>query len=249
MTAALHLVPAIAEDDSPVATWVEHEGEALFVMAEDRARALCEQTKALLTTAGANLIELRKGNAHIALGFDAWHELVEFYFGDLSVWKLVKDKRERIAERRALVASLTLAGYEHREVRDVLGASVGTIVSDQRAQGLISNRPLHAVEDEPEPADPYRGLNRTQEALARVAAQGDRGLTSLELDAETGWPMGTASGHLSRLERGRNGRGGGLLRFGDGPLRNRRLPYVLTDAGRALLDGVLAARDAAEATQ
>jgi hypothetical protein len=247
MTAALRLVTAAADDDSPVATWATGDGD-LFVMSEVRARQLAEETRDLLATAGANLIELRQGNAHLALAFDSYHDFVEYYFGDLLVWRLVRDLKERRAERRALVASLTLAGYEHREIRDVLGASVGTIVSDQRAQGLISNRPLHAVEDEPEPADPYRGLNRTQEALARVAAQGDRGLTSLELDAETGWPMGTASGHLSRLERGRGGRGGGLLRFGDGPLRNRRLPYVLTDAGRALLDGVLAARDAVEGT-
>jgi hypothetical protein len=243
MTAALRLVTAAAEDDSPVATWADGDGD-LFVMAEDRARALCEQTKALLTTAGANLVELRKGNAHLALGFDAWHELVEFWFGDLAVWRLVKDRAERVAERQAIVASLTLSGHDHREQRDLIGASLGTIVNDQRAQGLISSKPLRLVE--PEPVDPYRGLNRTMEALARVAAQEDRGMTSLELDAETGWPMGTASGHLSRLERGRNGRGGGLLRFGDAPLRQRRLSYVLTDAGRARLAEVLAARDAAE---
>jgi uncharacterized protein YerC len=248
VTAVLRLVPAAADDDSPVATWAAGDGD-LYVMTPDRARALAEQTRGLLTTAGANLVELRAGNAHLALDYEAWHEFVADWFSDLMVWRLVKDREQRVAERHALVASLTLSGYQHREIRDMTGASLGTIVNDQRAQGLISDKPLPTVEEEPEPVDPFRGLNRQQETLARVAAQADRGLTSLELDAETGWPMGTASGHLSRLERGRAGRGGGLLRFGNGPLRERRLPYVLTDTGRALLDQVLAARDAAEGAQ
>jgi DNA-binding MarR family transcriptional regulator len=249
VSAALVLVSAVADDESPVATWVQHEGDSLLIMARDRAERLSAETRAMLGQAGANLVELRAGNAHLALGFDHWHEYVEFWFGDLTVYRLVKDRQQRVAEREALVASLTLAGHTVREQRDQLGASLGTIHGDQRRLGLVPDRPLPAVVDEPEPIDPYRGLTRTQETLARVAAQADRGLTSLELDAETGWPMGTASGHLSRLERGRGGRGGGLLRFGDGPLRERRLPYVLTDAGRALLDEVLAARDAAEGAQ
>ena len=247
MSAALVLVAARADDDSPVATWVAEEGQPLLVMAEDRARRLADDTRAMLGQAGANLVELRAGNAHLALGFDAWHEFVEAWFGDLFVYRLVKDRQAMLAERQALIASLTLAGHTVREQRDALGASLGTIHADQRALGLVPDRPLPTVvTDEPEPLDPFRGLRRIDEALARVAVQGDRGLTSTELDAETGWPMGTASGHLSRLERGRNGRGGGLLRFGEGPLRNRRLPYVVTDAGRERLAEVLAARDAAE---
>jgi hypothetical protein len=243
MSAALRLVPAAADDDSPVATWAAGDGD-LYVMTPDRARTLAEETRGLLTTAGANLVELRAGNAHLALNYPDWHTFVADWFGDLTIWRLVKDRQQRVAERQALVASLTLAGYNHREQRDLGMGSLGTVVNDQRALGLVPDKPQ--PDEEPEPADPYRGLSRTHETLARVAAQADRGLTSLELDAETGWPMGTASGHLSRLERGRGGRGGGLLRFGDGPLRERRLPYVLTDAGRALLDQVLAARDAGE---
>jgi DNA-binding MarR family transcriptional regulator len=244
VSAALRLVTAAAEDDSPVATWTDGDTD-LFVMAEDRARTLCEQTRAILTTAGANLIELRKGNAHLALGFDHFHELVEFYFGDLSVWKLVKDKRERIAERRALVASLTLAGYQHKEIHDELGASVGSIVSDQRAQGLISSRTLHLVEESEAAAeDPYRGLLPRWESLARVDAQGDRGLTSTELAAETGWPAGTPTGSLSKLAAR------GLIVLGGlEEARRSRRPYRITEAGRARLAEVLAARDAAVTTQ
>jgi hypothetical protein len=244
MGAALHLVPAVADDEAPVATWVDGEGGPIRVLAPDYARRLAERTRDMLTEAGANLVELRAGNAHLALKFDTWHEFVGEWFGDLHVWRLVKDRGDRVAERQALVASLTLAGHTIREQREAIGAALDTIHRDQRALGLVPNKPLPTVVDEPEPADPFRGLDRTREALARVAAQGERGLTSTELDAETGWPMGTASGHLSRLERGRNGKGGGLLAFGDG-LRERRMPYVITDKGRALLAEVLAARDAA----
>lgn len=242
--AALALVTAVAEDDSPVAVWVDAEGAAVRTLTREYARDLTDRTRDAIVEAGANLIELRAGSAHLALGYAHWHEYVTAEFGELMVWRLVRDRVARVAERQALVASLTLAGYDHREQRDLVGASLGTIVNDQRAQGLIAQRPV--VDPEPEPLDPFRGLNRTQTALARVAAQGERGMTSLELDAETGWPMGTATGLLSRLERGRNGRGGGLLAFGDAPLRSGRLPYVITDAGRARLAEVLAARDAAE---
>jgi hypothetical protein len=242
---ALALVAAVADDDSPVATWVDAEGAPLRVMAPEYARRLAEDTRALLGQAGANLVELRAGNAHLALRFDHWHEFVAEWFGDLFVYKLVKDRHDMLAERDALVASLTIAGHTVREQREALGASLDTVHRTQRRLGLVPDKPLPAVVDEPEPADPFRGLDRTREALARVAAQGERGLTSTELDAETGWPMGTASGHLSRLERGRNGKGGGLLAFGEG-LRERRMPYVITGRGRALLAEVLAARDAAE---
>jgi hypothetical protein len=249
MSAPLVLVSAVADDESPVATWIEHEGDSLLVMAPDRARRLSEVTRDALAVAGTNLIELRAGNAPLALGFDHWHEYVQFWFGDLTVYRLVKDREARVAEREALVASLTLAGHTVREQRDLLGASLGTVHGDQRRLGLVPDRPLPAVVDQPVPADPFRGLDRTRTALARVAAQGDRGMTSLELDLETGWPMGTATGLLSRLERGRNGKGGGLLAFGDGPLRERRLPYVVTDRGRRALEEALAARDTTEEAQ
>jgi hypothetical protein len=239
MTAALRLVTAAAEDDSPVATWAAGDGD-LFVMSEDRARRLAEETRGLLATAGANLVELRAGNAHLALAFEAWHEFVSFYFDDLGVWKLVKDKRERIAERRALVASLTLSGHDQREQRDMLGASIGTVVDDQYAQGLIKRRPLVAVE-EPEPADPFRGLSPRWESLARVDAQAGRGLTSTELAAETGWPVGTPTGSLSKLAAR------GLVVLGAlEEARQGRRPYRISPSGKLRLAEILAARDAAE---
>jgi hypothetical protein len=248
MGAVLELVPVRTDDDTaPVAAWATIGTTAVNYMTRQRARQLTDTTRELLRQAGSNLVELRAGSAHLALGYAEWWEYVEAEFGDLTVYRLVKDRAERVAERQALVASMTLAGMTVREQRDKLGAGVGTVHADQRALGLVPDKPSPVVDEEqPEPADPFRGLQRTAEVLARVAAQGDRGLTSLELDQETGWPMGTATGLLSRLERGRDGRGGGLLAFGEG-LRNRRMPYVITTAGRARLVEVLAARDAAEA--
>jgi hypothetical protein len=241
MSAPLVLVSAVEEDGRPVATWVEHEGDALLVMAPDRARRLSEVTRDALAVAGTNLIELRAGNAHLALGFDAWHEYVQFWFGDLTVYRLVKDREARVAEREALVASLTLAGHTVREQRDLLGASLGTVHGDQRRLGLVPDRPLPAVVDQPAPADPFRGLSPIDEALARVAAQADRGLTSLELQAEWDRPIGTATGSLSRLERR------GLVRLGGlEEARGNRRPYRVCEAGRVKLAQVLAARDTTE---
>lgn len=240
--APLVLVTAVADDESPVATWVEHEGDSLLVMARARAERLSNETRALLGQAGANLVELRAGNAHLSLGFAHWHEYVAYWFGDLTVYRLVKDREQRVAERQALVASLTLAGHTVREQRDALGASIGTVHNDMRSMRLVPDRPLpHVVADEPEPVDPYRGLSARWSALARVAAQDERGLTSIELDAELPAALGTATGSLSKLAAR------GLIELGalEQARRNRR-PYRITAAGRLRLAEVLAARDAAE---
>jgi hypothetical protein len=244
MTAALVLVPATAEDDSPVATWVEHEGDSLLVMGETRARELSEQTRALLGQAGANLVELRAGNAHLALGFDHWHEYVEFWFGDLFVYRLVKDRAAMLAERQALIASLTLAGHTVREQRDLLGASLGTVHADQRALGLVPDRPLPTVVEDPEPVDPFRGLSPKWSALARVDAQGERGLTSNELRHELDAAPDTAHAALSKLAAR------GWLAVGTlAEARDKRRPYRITDSGRVKLAEVLSARDATERGQ
>lgn len=246
MTAgALVLVPAAADDDSPVATWTVEDGADLVIMAEPRARALADETRAALERAGANLVELRAGNAHLALGFDHWHEFVETWFGDLMVYRLVRDRQLMLAEREALVASMTLAGFTVREQRDELGGlSLSTIHADQRRAGLVPDKPLPRAVDDPEPLDPFRGLLPRWEALARVAAQDDRGLTSIELDAETAHPIGTATGSLSKLAAR------GLVVIGGlDERRDNRRPYRVTPAGRARLAEMLAVRDAAEVEQ
>jgi predicted pyridoxine 5'-phosphate oxidase superfamily flavin-nucleotide-binding protein len=244
MTADLVLVTAHDTDaDADVAVWTAGDGAAVLYMTRERARQLTDTTRELLRQSGANLAELREGSAHFALGYVHWHEYVEREFGDLFVYKLASDRAAIVAERQALVASLTIAGYTVREQRDALGASLGTVHSDQRALGLVPDRPSPIVTDEPEPVDPFRGLSPRWEVLARVAAQGARGLTSLELDAELDRPLGTATGALSKLSAPRLG----LLELGTfDEARGNRRPYRVTDAGRLRLAEVIAARDAAE---
>jgi hypothetical protein len=241
VTAALALVTAVADDGSPVAMWSAGDGADALHMTRERARALTDRTRAAIVEAGANLIELRAGSAHLALGYMHWHEYVEREFGELMVWRLVRDRVERVAERQALVASMTLAGYTVAEQREAIGAAQGTVHADQRSLGLVPDRPLPTVVDEPEPVDPFRGLSPRWEVLARVAAQDDRGLTIGECDAELGKPSGTAVGALSKLTAR-----GWLSKGGFDERRQNQRPYRITDAGRARLAEVLAARDAAE---
>lgn len=242
MNAPLELVAAVADDESPLAVWVAGEGAPVGTMSRQRARQLTDATRLLLHEAGGNLAELRAGNAHLALGFAHWHEYVEVEFGDLYVYKLARTRAELVVERQALVASMTLAGFTVREQRDKLGAGVATVHADQRTLGLVPDKPLPVVDAEVVELDPYRGLSPRYEVLARVAAQAERGLTSLELDAELERPLGTATGSLSKLDRA------GLVEIGtlDEARRNRR-PYRVTELGHARLAELVAARDAAEA--
>ena len=241
MGAALSLLPAVDEEGAPVAMWVDADRTSLRQMTRERARELTDRTRDAIVEAGANLVELRAGSAHVALGYAHWHEYVEREFGELMVWRLVRDRVQRVAERQALVASMTLAGYTVREQREAIGAALDTVHRDQRAQGLVPDKPLPTVVEDPEPADPLRGLSPRWAALARVAAQDSRGLTIDELDAETGNATGTSVGALSKLaSRGWLAKGS----FAD--RRANQRPYVITDAGRAKLAEVLAARDAAE---
>jgi hypothetical protein len=241
VSADLVLVAAAADDDSPLAVWTPGDGAAVLYMTRERARQLTDTTRELLRQSGTNLVELREGSAHLALGYAHWHEYVEREFGDLFVYKLARERAAIVAERQALVASMTLAGYTVREQRDALGASLGTVHADQRALGLVPDRPSPVVVDEPEPLDPFRGLSPRWSALARVEAQGARGLTSIELDAELDAALGTATGSLSKLAARRWVVIGSL-----DEARDNRRPYRITAAGRVKLAEVLAARDAAE---
>lgn len=228
--------------DTDVAVWVPVEGAAVLYMTPQRARALTDLTREQLRAAGANLVELRQGSAHAALGYAHWHEYVEREFGDLLVYRLAHGREQVVAERDALIASMTVAGYTVREQRDALGTSVGTVHATQRRLGLVPDRPLPDPEPEPAPLDPFRGLLPRWSALARVEAQGDRGLTSIELDAELDAKLGTATGSLSKLAAR------GLVVIGGlAEARDNRRPYRITAAGRVRLAEVLAARDAAEA--
>lgn len=225
----------VVDDDGEVAVWLPAEGAPVLYLTPERARQLTDLTRDLLRASIVNLTELREGSAHIALGYSHWHEYCQAEFGSLSEYRLPVD------ERRALVASMTVAGYTVREQHAAIGYSLGTIHGDQRALGLVPDRPLPKLVDNPEPVDPFRGLSPRWEVLARVAAQGERGLTSIECDAEVEAPLGTVTSALSKLDRR-----GWIVLGGLDEARSNRRPYRVTAAGRVRLAEVLAARDATE---
>lgn len=215
-------------------------------MTRERARLVTERIRTSLATLLGDLAEARTGNAHLALGYETWHEYVEAEFGDLRNLALPP------VERKALVVSMRQARLSQRAIAERLGKGLGTVSSDlseARASGeLIEPDTIDSADGRSRPArraskapafDPIpAGLGRKQEALLRVALQERRGLTSVELDAETGWPMGSATGSLSKLAAPSKG----WVRIDtEQPARGGRGVYVVTDAGHVALEALLAA--------
>lgn len=234
---------------SPVLVVVdEDEGRAPVLLTRIGARKLTEDIKEHLTSALIKLRQAREGEAHIVLGYPDWHTYCEREFGTLS------DLALPVVERRELVASMraTRPPLSHEEIGRRLGVSVGTVYKDRKAIGSAEDLPepraLSAVpEPPPDPAPPpdYSGLYKTDHALLLVRDEEDRGLTSVELDHQTGWDKtpGLSSGTLSRLKRR------GLVEP-TGPVRGNRAAHLITAKGRVLagkLDDELAARAALDA--
>jgi hypothetical protein len=205
--------------------------------AQDIDTRLRAQAKRLHTEAVTTLDlirEARLGNVHVTLGFAWFHEYLADVFEDFRNLRL-NGSPEAITERRALHASLAdenlaVRGKASvRSIRELTGYSLGTIASDLAETGR-AEKPRQVIELEPaEPeSDPYAGLSQPREALARVAAQADRGLTCRELEHETGWLHQSASPALRKIERR------GWIRR-DGRLRNGFGVYVVTDLGRQVL--------------
>lgn len=166
------------------------DASSSYWMTTATARRLTDEIRRHLGSAIVKLAEARAGHADLALGYSAWFEYVEAEFGDL------REMRLPVAERQALVGSMTGAGLSVRAIKSKTDFSLATIHADRQALGLAPVRPL------PEPApDPYEGMSCPQQALARIRAQGDRGLTCRELELETGWLHQTASPTLRRLEK------------------------------------------------
>jgi hypothetical protein len=199
------------------------EDTTTWLLTRADAEALTAEIRRDLGNAILKLQLAREGHAHTALGYAYWHEYLLDRFGDL------KELRLPVTERRALVASMCEAGASVTDIVRTIGFSRGTVQGDRVALGYGKAPTGDVIDLHPEPAaDPYEGMSRMRETLARVAAQDDRGLTSLELDAETGWPMGSATANLSKLER--RGHVRRLAVF-----RSRRAAYVVTDTGAAVL--------------
>lgn len=149
------------------------------------------------------LVQALEGRAWAALGHDTFEAYCAAELPELRMLALRPvTRRARIRALRTADPQVTL-----RDLAAATGSSPATAMRDLRA---LEGRPV---------VNPYAGMTRAAETLARLAAAGERGLTSTELDAATSWPMGTATGTLSKLERR-----GAIRRTGI--IRGRRGAYV-----------------------
>lgn len=207
------------------------------------AERLTAEIRRDLGSAITGLIRAREGRAWSAMGYPSWHEYCEAEFGDL------RDLAIPASERIHLVASMREARITNRPIAEKLGISPATVSGDLhklRAAGwqgepddvVSSDGSVRASRSSRSstPAPDFTGLSRVSESAARVAAQEGRGLTSVELDLETGWPMGTATANLSKLERR------GWVRRSE-IFRKGRAAYVVTITGAAALAELRAPSD------
>jgi DNA-binding CsgD family transcriptional regulator len=177
-------------------------GVALSTPAEAAARA--EEIRGHLTLGFGKLTVAREKRDDLALGYPSWWEYLAGEYGALDTLGLPAE------ERRYAVTSMRADGMSQRVIAERLDTSVGTVNADLRKAGAQvaevtgADGKVYAATRERKVSTPtvsYEGLSRMEETLARVAAAGSRGLTSIELDAATGWPMGTATANLCKQER------------------------------------------------
>lgn len=238
--------PPSVEDDMTSTALTLHAGamtlepapSSAFTFSRAGAERLTAEIRLHLRIGLEKLTLARTGRAWEAMNYPTWHDYCEAEFGDL------RDLAIPATERRYLVASMKETALSNRPIAERLGCSVGTVSTDLAllrkegwsgepeqvvsADGSIrSARSLRAVPEAPN----YAGMSKVTETAARVAAQQERGLTSLELDHETGWLMGTATGNLSRLEKRR-----WVRRTTE--FRHDRAAYVITDLGAAALQAL-----------
>ena len=205
---------------------------------DSRLRAQAARLHSEAVTTLDLIREAREGNVHVTLGFAYFHEYLADVFEDFRNLRL-NGSPEAITERRALHASLAdenlaVRGKASvRSIRELTGYSLGTVQADLVETGRAQPSKVVDLEPEEPATDPYAGLSQPREALARVAAQADRGLTCRELEHETGWLHQSASPALRKIERRGWVRRDGRMR---GPERHQFGVYVVTDLGRAALE-------------
>lgn len=123
----------------------------------------------------------------------------------------------RVAARRARTKALLDAdpAVTERAIAAATGASPATAHRDVLA---VTGREVASNEASPEmpQAAPPVQSPKTDRVVALVAAQGARGLTCLELEHETGWRHGVASGPVSTVARQGRIRATGRFREGYG---------------------------------
>lgn len=176
-------------------------GKSPTILTAEGARRLTARIRDALALADDLLVQAWQGRAWEPLGHETWEAYVAAELPQLRLIRLeVPDRRQRAEAMRD-------AGMSHRAIAATMGVAEGTIRNDLRGHagpdtitGLDGAQRSARGRRTPQ-ADPYEGMSRVAETLARVRAQGDRGLTSVELQLETDWPIGTATATLSKLER------------------------------------------------
>ena len=229
-------------DAMPDGVKIEGPAYAGTYSSRSRAEARADRIRGNVAELVRDLVDAWREHDDEALGFETFASYTEWLFGDVSRVSIP------VEARRELVAGMTERdGRSVRQIADALGVSKSLVALDRKImlhpEALDDAEVIEAIDAEVvEQLDPYRGLSPRWESLARVAAQLDRGLTALELLDEAEFAEGTGPAALSKLDRA------GFITIGghDERRRNRR-PYRITERGRAKLDELLAAREAAEA--
>ena len=167
-------------------------------LTEAGARLRTDRLRGRLETAWAELQFLLERRAWAVLGYESPADWLQAEFGDL---RLVRITREQRAD---IVGAMRSQGMSVRAISRALGVSVGT-VHGHTAPVIELPAPVE-VSQQP----------KTDRVVALIAAQGDRGMTCLELELETGWRHGVASGPLSAVAKRGRVRATGRFRSGYG---------------------------------
>lgn len=200
------------------------DGRAFTQLTKVGARRTLERIRKQLRTLDADVARLYHGGAAELLGYGTgaagWEALCTDLFADVAML------RPTPAARLERVLALRQEEMSTRAIGAALDVSAATVVGDLRKlEGRGEQLPDNVVSldfarrasrgerKDPQVADDVTplaplpaGLELTDlmlAALTHVHAQGGRGLTCAELEAETGWGHGRASSLLYRLERGR----------------------------------------------
>jgi len=209
------------------AALVVSEECAPSLLTEAGARKLIGELRDCLALSDDLLVRAYTGRAWEALGYESWEALCAAEIPEFRMLKL------KTAARRQRVAALKAEGANIPEMVAATNSSLGSVHRDLVAlegghtRATKGDAAFQMETGQPE-ADPYQGMSRVLEVVARTAAQEDRGLTCRELEHETGWHHGQASGALSRAKRQ------GLVAV-DGRQRMGYGAHVVTDLGREML--------------
>lgn len=189
--------------------------KAPCILTEIGARRLTARIRDALAVADDLLAQAYQGRAWEALGYDSWPA---YCAGELPELRFLKLRAEA---RRERVRALRHEGATIPDVVAATGSSLGTIHRDLVSlEGGHTREPSFQMEtaeapQEPEAAPPVP-MAKTDQIVALVAAQGDRGLTCLEVEHETGWRHGVASGPMSTVARQKRIKATGRFRQGYG---------------------------------